>query len=207
MEHKLPPLPFAMDALEPHMSRETLEYHYGKHHKTYVEKLNQLIKDTEHENEDLEHIVKTAKGAIFNNAAQAWNHTFFWHCLTPERGLKPRDDLSRAIDASFGSMDAFKDKFTKTAVELFGSGWTWLVCDASGKLSIEPGSNAATPIAKDKTPVLTCDVWEHAYYIDYRNARPDFLKAFWNLANWDFAGSNFEAARKHGARSRSGAHV
>ena len=205
MEHKLPPLPFAMDALEPHMSRETLEYHYGKHHKTYVEKLNQLIKDTEHENEDLEQIVKTAKGPIFNNAAQAWNHTFFWSCLTPERGLEPREELSRAIDASFGSMDAFKDKFTKTAVELFGSGWAWLVCDASGKLSIEAAPNAGTPLTGKKMPLLTCDVWEHAYYIDHRNARPDFLKAYWNLVNWDFARSNFETARGRGARTRSGA--
>ena len=190
MEHQLPPLPFAMDALQPHMSRETLEYHYGKHHKTYVDNLNRLIKNTQHENQQLEEIVRTSQGPIFNNAAQTWNHTFFWNSLSPDAGGPPRDAIAKAIDASFGSFDAFKDKFSTAAVSVFGSGWTWLVADSSGKLSIESTSNAFTPLTSNAKPVLTCDVWEHAYYIDYRNARAEFLKAYWNVVNWQFASKN-----------------
>jgi superoxide dismutase, Fe-Mn family len=190
MEHQLPPLPYLLDALEPHISRETMEFHYGKHHRTYVEKLNSLIKGTPHENMVLEEIIRTAQGPVFNNAAQTWNHTFFWNSLTPEASAKPEGDLSKAIDAKFGSFDAFKDKFTAAATELFGSGWTWLVRNGSGGLSIETTANADTPIRNGGVPLLTCDVWEHAYYIDYRNSRPDFLKAFWKVVNWEFAARN-----------------
>jgi Fe-Mn family superoxide dismutase len=190
--HQLPPLPYALDALEPHMSAETLEYHHGKHHKAYVEKLNKLITGTRYEQMDLEQIVRTSQDAIFNNAAQAWNHTFFWNCLSPEGGGRPEARLTRAIDSAFGSFDGFKEKFTSEATELFGSGWAWLVRDQAGVLTIEPMSNAGTPLAGNKKPLLTCDVWEHAYYIDYRNERPKFLEAYWNLVNWEFATSNFE---------------
>ena len=189
--HQLPPLPYAVDALEPHMSAETLEFHHGKHHKTYVEKLNELIKGTEFENAPLEDIVRRAKGGVYNNAAQAWNHTFFWNCLSPDAAHKPAGRLAQAIDDSFCSFDAFKEKFTSAATELFGSGWAWLVQDEAGRLSIEATSNADTPIARNTRPLLTCDVWEHAYYIDYRNARPDFLKAYWKIANWEFVNNNF----------------
>jgi Fe-Mn family superoxide dismutase len=187
LEHKLPPLPYPLDALEPHMSGETLEYHHGKHHKTYVTKLNELIKGTQYEGMDLDEIVRTSKDAIFNNAAQTWNHTFFWNCLSPEGGGKPKGQLASAIDASFGSFDAFKDKFTTAATEHFGSGWAWLARNDAGALSIYTTPNADTPIAHGDTPLLTCDVWEHAYYIDYRNERPKFLKAFWKIVNWEFA--------------------
>jgi len=191
--HQLPPLPYPINALEPHMSAETLQFHHGKHHKAYVEKLNKLIAGTQYEQKPLEEIVRSSQGPVFNNAAQTWNHTFFWNCLMPQAGGQPRGKLAQAIDASFGSFDAFKDKFTQTAVDLFGSGWTWLVQEQGGKLAIVPTSNADTPIARGVQPLLTCDVWEHAYYIDYRNARPDFLKAFWNLANWEFASSKLKA--------------
>ena len=191
-QHELPPLPYALDALEPHMSAETLEYHHGKHHKAYVEKLNKLIAGTRYEHMGLEEIVRVSQGAIFNNAAQAWNHTFFWNCLSPDAARKPEGRLAQDIDASFGSFEAFKDNFSSIATELFGSGWAWLVRDQTGRLSIEPTSNADTPIARNKKPLLTCDVWEHAYYIDYRNARPDFLKAYWNVVNWDFVNRNFQ---------------
>jgi Fe-Mn family superoxide dismutase len=190
--HQLPPLPYPKAALEPHISAETLEYHYGRHHKTYVEKLNKLIAGTRYADMELEEIIRTAQGPIFNNAAQAWNHTFFWNCLSPDAAGKPEGQLAQAIDASFGSFAAFQDKFTSSAVELFGSGWTWLVKDRGGNVTIVTTSNADTPIASDNKPLLTCDVWEHAYYIDYRNARPDFLKAFWKLANWGFANRNFQ---------------
>jgi Fe-Mn family superoxide dismutase len=191
MEHQLPQLPYALDALEPYLSRETMEYHHGKHHGTYVEKLNELIKGTQYEHMDLESIVRTAHGPTFNNAAQAWNHTFFWNCMSPRGGGKPNARLAEAIDSRFGSFDVFKDEFTSTATEFFGSGWVWLVLDRVGMLSIETSSNADTPITGSSQPLLTCDLWEHAYYIDYRNARPDFLKAFWNIVNWEFAGRNF----------------
>jgi Fe-Mn family superoxide dismutase len=189
-EHVLPELPYAKDALEPHISAETLEYHYGKHHATYVDKLNGLVPGTEFESASLEDIIKKASGGIFNNGAQVWNHTFYWNCLSPNGGGAPSGDLGKAIDDAFGGFDAFKEAFTNSAVNNFGSGWTWLVKDASGKLEIVNTSNAANPMTDGKTPVLTCDVWEHAYYIDYRNARPKYMEAFWNLVNWDFAGSN-----------------
>jgi superoxide dismutase, Fe-Mn family len=189
--HQLPPLPYALDALEPHMSAETLEFHHGKHHKAYIEKLNELVAGTRYEQMTLEEIIRESQDAVFNNAAQAWNHTFFWNCLSPEAARKPAGPLAQAIDDSFGSFDAFKDEFTSAATQLFGSGWAWLVRDATGGLSIETGSNADTPIARNNQPLLTCDVWEHAYYIDYRNARPDFLKAYWKIVDWEFADSNF----------------
>ena len=193
MQHQLPPLPYALNALEPHISRETMEFHYGKHHKTYVEKLNELIKGTEFENATLEDMMRRAKGKIYNNAAQTWNHTFFWQCMSPQGGGQPSGAFSKAVDASFGSFDQFKKKFSDSAAELFGSGWTWLVKRGDGTLTIEPESNADAPLGWDHRPLLTLDVWEHAYYIDYRNKRPDFIKAFWNVVNWDFAAKNFAA--------------
>lgn len=191
MEHKLPQLPYPLDALQPHMSRETLEFHYGKHHKTYVDKLNELIKGTEFENASLEEIVKKSSGGIFNNAAQVWNHTFFWNCLSPQGGGEPKGALADAIKQKWESIAAFKEAFTKSAVGNFGSGWAWLVKKADGTLDIVNTGNAATPLTGADKPLLTCDVWEHAYYIDYRNKRPDFLAAFWNLVNWEFAAKNF----------------
>ena len=190
MEHQLPALPYAMDALAPHISAETLEFHYGKHHQTYVTKLNGLIPGTEFENMSLEDIVGKSSGGVFNNAAQVWNHTFYWNCLSPNGGGAPNDKLASALQGSFGSVDAFKEQFTNSAVNNFGSGWTWLVQNADGKLALENTSNAATPLTGASTPLLTCDVWEHAYYIDYRNARPKYLDAFWNLVNWDFVTDN-----------------
>ena len=190
MEHQLPALPYAMDALAPHISAETLEFHYGKHHQTYVTKLNGLIPGTEFENMSLEDIVGKSSGGVFNNAAQVWNHTFYWNCLSPNGGGAPNDKLASALQGSFGSVDSFKEQFTNSAVNNFGSGWTWLVQNSDGKLALENTSNAATPLAGASTPLLTCDVWEHAYYIDYRNARPKYLDAFWNLVNWDFVTDN-----------------
>ncbi len=190
MEHQLPALPYAMDALAPHISAETLEFHYGKHHQTYVTKLNGLIPSTEFENMSLEDIVGKSSGGVFNNAAQVWNHTFYWNCLSPNGGGAPNDKLASALQGSFGSVDAFKEQFTNSAVNNFGSGWTWLVQNSDGKLALENTSNAATPLTGASTPLLTCDVWEHAYYIDYRNARPKYLEAFWNLVNWDFVTDN-----------------
>ncbi|MFN7087405.1 MAG: superoxide dismutase [Burkholderiales bacterium] len=191
MQHQLPALPYAMDALQPHISRETLEYHYGKHHQAYVTNLNNLIKGTEFENMSLEDIIKKSSGGVFNNAAQIWNHTFYWHSLSPEGGGKPGGELASAIDARFGSFDEFKKQFSAAAVGTFGSGWAWLVKNPDGSVSIESTSNAATPLTTDRKPLLTCDVWEHAYYIDYRNRRPDYVTAFWNLVNWEFAAKNF----------------
>lgn len=190
MEHQLPALPYAMDALAPHISAETLEFHYGKHHQTYVTKLNGLIPGTEFENMSLEDIVGKSSSGVFNNAAQVWNHTFYWNCLSPNGGGAPNDKLASALQGSFGSVDAFKEQFTNSAVNNFGSGWTWLVQNSDGKLALENSSNAATPLTGASTPLLTCDVWEHAYYIDYRNARPKYLDAFWNLVNWDFVTDN-----------------
>ena len=190
MEHQLPALPYAMDALAPHISAETLEFHYGKHHQTYVTKLNGLIPGTEFENMSLEDIVGKSTGGVFNNAAQVWNHTFYWNCLSPNGGGAPNDKLASALQGFFGSVDAFKEQFTNSAVNNFGSGWTWLVQNSDGKLALENTSNAATPLTGASTPLLTCDVWEHAYYIDYRNARPKYLDAFWNLVNWDFVTDN-----------------
>lgn len=191
MEHALPSLPYAMDALQPHISKETLEFHYGKHHQTYVTNLNNLIKGTEFENASLEDIVKKSSGGVFNNAAQIWNHTFYWNSLSPKGGGAPAGKLADAINAKWGSFDAFKEAFTKSAVGNFGSSWTWLVKKADGALDIVNTSNAATPVTTSDVPLITCDLWEHAYYIDYRNRRPDYLVAFWSLVNWDFAAKNF----------------
>ena len=186
MEISLPPLPYALDALAPHISKETLEYHYGKHHKTYVTNLNKLIKDTEYEHKSLEDIIKSSKGGIFNNAAQVWNHTFYWHCLSPKGGNEPQGKLAEAITKYFGSFQNFKEQFTATAIATFGSGWAWLVKDSQGELKIISTSNAGTPMTEGLIALMTCDVWEHAYYIDYRNVRPDYLNAFWALVNWEF---------------------
>jgi len=192
MEHKLPQLPYAMDALQPHISKETLEFHYGKHHQTYVTNLNNLIKGTEFENLSLEEIVQKSSGGMFNNAAQVWNHSFYWFCLSPKGGGQPSGALADAITKKFGSFDEFKKQFTQTAVTTFGSGWAWLVKDANGSLELVSTSNAQTPLTQaGKTPLMTCDVWEHAYYIDYRNRRPDYVGAFWNLVNWEFVAKKF----------------
>ena len=191
MEHTLPALPYAMDALAPHISAETLEFHYGKHHKTYVDNLNNLIKGTEFENASLEEIVKKSSGGVFNNAAQVWNHTFYWNGLKPNGGGEPTGALADAINAKWGSFTAFKEAFTKCAVTTFGSGWAWLVKTPTGELDLVSTSNAATPLTTDNKALLTCDVWEHAYYVDYRNARPKYVEAFWNLVNWDFVAANF----------------
>jgi Fe-Mn family superoxide dismutase len=192
MVHELPPLPYAKNALEPHISEETLEYHYGKHHQTYVTNLNNLIPGTEFENMTLlEDIVMKASGGIFNNAAQIWNHSFYWNCLSPNGGGEPSGALADAITAKFGSFAAFSDEFSKCAVTTFGSGWAWLVKNADGSLEILSTSNAGTPMTSGKKALLTCDVWEHAYYIDYRNARPKYVEAFWKLVNWEFASQQF----------------
>lgn len=190
MSIELPALPYAKDALNPHISPETLEYHYGKHHQAYVTNLNNLIKGTEFEGKSLEEIILKSQGGIFNNAAQIWNHTFYWNSLAPNGGGEPTGNILAAINRDFGSWRDFKDEFTKAAATLFGSGWAFLVQDGSGKLSIRQEANAGNPLTKDLKPVLTCDVWEHAYYVDYRNARPKYLEAFWNLVNWDFANKN-----------------
>lgn len=191
MAHTLPPLPYAEDALAPYISLETIQYHYGKHHQAYVTNLNNLIPGTEFENMPLEEIVKKSSGGIFNNAAQVWNHTFFWNSLSPNGGGAPSGALGDAINAKWGSFYAFKEAFAKAAVGTFGSGWAWLVKKADGSLDIVSTSNAATPLTTADKALLTIDVWEHAYYIDYRNARPKFVEAFWNIANWDFAAKNF----------------
>lgn len=191
MAHTLPELPYAMDALEPHISKETLEFHYGKHHRTYVDKLNGLIEGSKFADASLEDIVRGSDGGVFNNAAQVWNHTFYWHCLSPSGGGRPSGELAKAIDASFGSFDEFHKQFSDKAVTLFGSGWAWLVKQRDGKLAIVQTGNAGTPLTGPDKPLLTCDVWEHAYYIDYRNARPKYLEAFWKLVNWDFVAKNF----------------
>jgi Fe-Mn family superoxide dismutase len=192
MEHKLPELPYAKDALAPGISAETIEYHYGKHHKAYVDNLNKLIPGTEFEKMSLEEIVKKASGGIFNNAAQDWNHSFYWNCLSPKAGGEPAGTLANAINKNFGSFAQFKEKFSNTAVTTFGSGWAWLVKNSDGTLSIESSSNAGNPLKDDKKALLTCDVWEHAYYIDYRNARAKYIEAFWNLVNWKFVEQNLK---------------
>lgn len=191
MSYELPPLPYEKNALEPHISAETLEFHYGKHHQTYATNLNNLVKGTDNENKSLEEIVKSSSGGLFNNAAQIWNHTFYWNCLSPNGGGEPTGALADAINAKFGSFASFKEEFSKTAITTFGAGWGWLVKNADGSLELVSTSNAGCPITGDQTPLLTCDVWEHAYYIDYRNARPKYLEAFWNLVNWEFASANF----------------
>ena len=192
MEHTLPQLPYALDALQPHISKETLEFHYGKHHQAYVTNLNNLIKGTEYENLSLEEIIRKAPaGGIFNNSAQVWNHSFFWHSLSPKGGGAPSGALADAINSKWGSFDDFKKAFSQSAVGNFGSGWTWLVKKPDGSVDIVNTSNAGTPLTTDNKALLTIDVWEHAYYIDYRNRRPDFVAAYWNLANWEFAAKNF----------------
>lgn len=191
MEHTLPPLPYAKNALAPTMSEETLEYHYGKHHQAYVTNLNNLIKGTEFENMSLEEIIKKSSGGVFNNSAQVWNHTFFWNGMKPNGGGAPSGAVADAINAKWGSFDKFKEEFQKSAVGNFGSGWTWLVKKTDGSVDIVNTSNAATPLTTDNKPLLTVDVWEHAYYIDYRNARPKFVESWWNIVNWDFVNQNF----------------
>lgn len=198
MEFKLPDLPYAKNALAPHISEETLDFHHGKHHNTYVTKLNGLIPGTEFGDKSLGEIVLSSSGKIFNNAAQVFNHSFYWNCLTPN-STHPGADLKDAIDAAFGSMDEFVAKFSDNAANNFGSGWTWLVSDASGTLSIVNTGNAATPLTDGLFPVLTCDVWEHAYYIDFRNKRPDYLKAFFEIANWAYASDNYANAKTNPA--------
>jgi len=195
MEHKLPELPFAKDALEPHISPETLDYHHGKHHAAYVANLNKLIPGTEFEKLPLEEIVKRASGGIFNNAAQVWNHTFFWHSMKPGGGGKPSGDLAAKIGQTFGSYEKFAEQFKAAAVGRFGSGWAWLVVEG-GPLKIVTTPNAETPLTSKQTPLLTVDVWEHAYYLDYQNRRPDFVQAFLDhLINWDFAAANLARAK------------
>ncbi|OOG47974.1 Fe-Mn family superoxide dismutase [Rhodanobacter sp. C01] len=191
MAIELPPLPYEKNALEPHISAETLDYHYGKHHQAYVTNLNKLIEGTEFANAALEDIIRKSSGGVFNNAAQIWNHTFYWNSMRSARDNNvPGGKLADAINKAFGSFDKFKEEFTKSATGNFGSGWTWLVQRPDGALGIVNTSNAATPITGSDKPLFTTDVWEHAYYIDYRNARPKYLEAFWNLVNWDFAASN-----------------
>jgi Fe-Mn family superoxide dismutase len=185
MAFELPPLPFAMDALEPFISRQTLEYHYGKHHQAYVNNLNNLVPGTQFETATLEEIIKTSSGGVFNNGAQVWNHSFYWNCLAPNAGGEPKGTIQDAIVESFGSFANFKEQFTKAAATLFGAGWAWLVKTADGKLEIVQESNAGNPLTSGKTPLLTCDVWEHAYYLDKQNRRPDYIADFWNLINWD----------------------
>jgi Fe-Mn family superoxide dismutase len=191
MEHTLPELPFKKNALEPYISAETLEYHHGKHHAAYVNNLNNLIRDTEFSAMALEEIIMKASGGIFNNAAQVWNHTFYWNGLKPDGGVTPTGPLAKAVDATFVSFENFKKSFTQKAVGLFGSGWAWLVKTKEGGLGLETTSNAGNPMTSGQKPLLTCDVWEHAYYIDYRNARPKYMEAFWNLVDWEFVEQNF----------------
>ncbi len=192
MAIELPALPYAKDALAPHISEETLEFHYGKHHQTYVDNLNKAIPGTEFEGKSLEEIVKTSSGGVFNNAAQVWNHTFYWHCLSPNGGGEAKGAVAEAINSAFGSFEKFKEEFSQAAITNFGSGWTWLVKKSDGSVGIVSTSNAETPLTDESvTTLLTVDVWEHAYYIDYRNARPKYLDAFWSLVNWDFVNENF----------------
>ncbi|MES2127888.1 MAG: Fe-Mn family superoxide dismutase [Pseudomonadota bacterium] len=191
MEHTLPALPYAMDALAPHISKETLEYHYSKHHQTYVTNLNNLIKGTEFEALSLVDIIKKSSGGIFNNAAQVWNHTFYWNGMAPNAGGAPTGALADAINAKWSSFDNFKAEFTKSALGNFGSGWTWLVKKADGSVDIVNTTGAGCPLTTGDTPLLTCDVWEHAYYIDYRNLRAKYVETFWGLVNWNAAAANF----------------
>ncbi|MCB1758310.1 MAG: superoxide dismutase [Fe] [Gammaproteobacteria bacterium] len=193
MAHQLPDLPYEKNALEPTISQETLEFHHDKHHQTYVTNLNNLIPGTEFENASLEEIVMKSSGGIFNNAAQVWNHTFYWNCLSPNGGGAPGGELAAAIDQAFGSFDEFKKAFSTSAATNFGSGWTWLVKNGAGGVEIVNTSNAGNPMTDGKTPLLTVDVWEHAYYIDFRNARPKYLEEIWKLINWDFVAANFSA--------------
>jgi Fe-Mn family superoxide dismutase len=192
MAIELPALPYDRTALEPHISGETIDFHYGKHHQAYVDNLNKMIDGTEFADMPLEAIIRKAQGAMFNNAAQVWNHTFYWNCLAPNGGGEPSGKLAEAIGKAFGDFAKFKDEFSKVSVGTFGSGWGWLVQRPDGSLALVSTSNAGTPLTGDDTPLLTCDVWEHAYYIDYRNARPKYVESFWNLVNWDFVASNMK---------------
>lgn len=191
MNHQLPKLPFERDALKPYISEETIDYHYGKHHQKYVDTLNSLIRGSQFEDASLESIIKNADGAIFNNGAQVWNHTFYFESFSKDGRREPKDELAEAIKASFGSFDEFKDKFGEKAAGLFGSGWAWLVKNNNGSLSIVQKSNAENPLRDGLKPILTCDVWEHAYYIDYRNKRPDYIKSFWEIVDWDIIASRY----------------
>ena len=190
-KHELPDLPYAIDALEPHISAETLQFHHGKHHATYVDKLNGMLPGSEFESATLEDIIQGASGGMFNNAAQIWNHSFYWNCLSPNGGGTPGLTLGEAIDQTFGSFEAFKDQFAAAALGNFGSGWTWLVRNNAGGLEIVNTDDAENPMTQDYLPLLTCDVWEHAYYIDYRNKRPDYIAAFWQLVHWEFVAGNY----------------
>jgi Fe-Mn family superoxide dismutase len=191
MKHGLPPLPYPVDALEPFISRETLKYHHGKHHRAYVTKANELVEGTRFKDATLEEIAANATGALYNNAAQAWNHAFYWRCLAPDGGGKPAGEIARVISSAFGSFDAFQVQFTRAAEGQFGSGWAWLVKHKHGALEVVSTANADTPLRFGGRPLLTCDVWEHAYYIDYRNSRADYIKAFWSLVNWEFVARNW----------------
>jgi Fe-Mn family superoxide dismutase len=191
MKFSLPQLPYAADALEPHISKRTLEFHYGMHHQTYVNNLNNLVPGTKFENADLETIIKEADGSIYNNGAQVWNHTFYFSSLSPNGGNAPTGPLAQAIDEAFGSFGAFREKFSQAATTLFGSGWAWLVKNRNGKLEIIKESNAGNPMRNGMIPILTCDVWEHAYYLDYQNRRPDYIEEFWNCVDWDIVGKRF----------------
>jgi len=197
MAIELPPLPYDRTALEPHISGETLDYHYGKHHKAYVDNLNKLIEGTQFADMPLEDIIRKSQGGMFNNAAQVWNHTFYWNCMKPASGAnagggEPGGKLMEAITKAFGDFASFKEQFSDNAVKTFGSGWGWLVQRPDGSVALVSTSNAATPLTGEDTALLTCDVWEHAYYIDYRNARPKYVESFWNLVNWDFVASNMK---------------
>lgn len=193
MSITLPELPYSKNSLVPHISEETINFHYGKHHLAYVNKLNALLeKDNSFAKATLEDMIKESTGAIFNNAAQVWNHTFYWNCLSPEGGGNPQQELADILTESFGSVEKFKETFTASALSQFGSGWAWLVKNSSGQLEVQAMGNAGNPLQNNLTPLLTCDVWEHAYYIDYRNARPAYLEAFWKLINWNFISNNLQ---------------
>ncbi len=192
MAFTLPALPYAKNALAPHISEETLDFHHGKHHQAYVTNLNNLTEGSPLAQKSLEEIIKTETGGIFNNAAQVWNHTFYWHSMAPKAGGAPHGQVAELIKNCFGSFDAFKEQFSKAAIGQFGSGWAWLTQDANGKLLIEASSNAGCPLTGSHKPILTCDVWEHAYYIDYRNARAKYVDAWWSLVNWEFANTNIK---------------
>lgn len=193
MAFELPALPYAMDALEPHITAEIMEYHYGKHHQGYVNKLNGLVPGTEFENATLEEIIKKADGGIFNNGAQVFNHTFYWESMSPQGGGVPAGPIADALKKDFGSFEAFKERFSTAAATLFGSGWAWLVKDTNGKLDIHQGANADNPLKHGCTPLLTCDVWEHAYYLKYKNQRPAYIEAFWELLDWESVNNRLEA--------------
>ncbi len=194
MAFELPALPYPKDALAPKVSKETIEFHYGKHHQAYVNNLNALIAGTDWEGKKLEEIIVSSDGGIFNNAAQVWNHSFYWNCLSPNGGGDPGGELASAIVGEFGGFNEFRDQFTKAAATRFGSGWAWFVRTPQGRLSVMSTANADNPLTDGATPLLTCDVWEHAYYIDYRNARPTYIDSFWQLVNWDFVRANLAGA-------------